>query len=371
MRSGTHRSSSTPSSIDQLDCAIDARGLDNCRTPDEGGRVWIMGEYGWADLDSNDNAIGYDGNHWAGTLGGEYRFGNFALGAFFGYRNVDVDFPDALVGSSDRRQAAGIWASPRAMTSATCYVRGIGSYSSLDGDSERDISIGTIVGSAAGDPDVNVWSFYGEGGYRFDLGEFVDHSVRCRRLHQHEAQVLHRRRRSREPTSTSTARPRASSPASWVSSGPAISAASFRKRSSPIVTTSAVTLASMPALPGAPAGADFTKEEDRNEGLDPRRPQRCRNVRVELLRPAWLPGAVRRDVEGPCGLRVADLHVRRSAATASASASAASAATSGDADLPGRLGDPGDGHLSASASAAAAAAAAAGTGAGLRSVAWV
>ena len=85
---------------DQLDCAIDVRGVENCRTPEEGGRVWILGQYGWADLDSNDNAIGLDGNHWAGTLGGEYRFDNFALGAFIGYRNVDIDFPDALVDSS-------------------------------------------------------------------------------------------------------------------------------------------------------------------------------------------------------------------------------------------------------------------------------
>jgi hypothetical protein len=84
---------------DQLDCAIDPQAWRSCRNPTEGGRVWIMGQYGWNDLDSNDNAIGYDGNHWAGTLGGEYRFGNFALGAFVGYRNVDMDFPDALVGS--------------------------------------------------------------------------------------------------------------------------------------------------------------------------------------------------------------------------------------------------------------------------------
>ena len=43
------------------------------------------------------------------------------------------------------------------------------------------------------------------------------------------------------------------------------------------------------------------------------------------------------------------------AAAASAAASAASAAASGDADLPGRLGDPGDGRLPGPAAAAAAA----------------
>ena len=127
-----------------------------------------MGQYGWTDLDSNDNAIGYDGNHWAGTLGGEYRFGNFALGAFVGYRNVDIDFPDALVGSEAEASGwhLGLTAS---YDVGSFYVRGIGSYSSLDGDSERDIAIGSIVGTAAGDPDVNVWSLYVEGGGRFDV----------------------------------------------------------------------------------------------------------------------------------------------------------------------------------------------------------
>ena len=49
------------------------------------------------------------------------------------------------------------------------------------------------------------------------------------------------------------------------------------------------------------------------------------------------------------------------AAAATAAAAAASAATSGDADVPGRLGDPGDGRLPGAAAAAAAAAAGAGT----------
>ncbi len=44
-----------------------------------------------------------------------------------------------------------------------------------------------------------------------------------------------------------------------------------------------------------------------------------------------------------------------SAASASASASASAAACrSGDADLPGRIGDPGDGHLPGSAASASA-----------------
>ena len=155
---------------DQLDCAIDLRGIAACAEPTYEGRVWILGDYNWGKLDSNSNAIGYKANDWAGTIGGEYRMGHFTLGAFAGYRHLDVDFPDALVGSKIKGKGwqLGLTA---AYDVGTWYVRGIGSYSSLDGNSERDISIGTISGSAVGDPDVNVWSFYGEGGYRFNVSE--------------------------------------------------------------------------------------------------------------------------------------------------------------------------------------------------------
>ncbi len=52
----------------------------------------------------------------------------------------------------------------------------------------------------------------------------------------------------------------------------------------------------------------------------------------------------------------------RAAAAAASAAPAAAAAAAGDADLPGRIGDPGDGQLPAAATAAAAAAASAGAG---------
>ena len=68
-------------------------------------------------------------------------------------------------------------------------------------------------------------------------------------------------------------------------------------------------------------------------------------------------------------LAAGDLHLqfRESGAPApAAAATTAAAASTGDADLPGRLGDPGDGCLSATATAAAAAAAAAGAGTGLK-----
>ena len=69
--------------------------------------------------------------------------------------------------------------------------------------------------------------------------------------------------------------------------------------------------------------------------------------------------ATSRAVGAKLGCRFGGSVVRGSA---SASAAAAAAAAAGNPDLPGRLGDPGDGRLSAAAAAAAAAAASAGAG---------
>ncbi len=155
---------------DQLDCAIDfGRGVQGCRDPRAGWRVWGMGTYDHGKLDSSLNAIGYKADNWSGTIGVDYLAGNFSVGVFGGYRDLSVDFPDALVGSSisangwhigvDATYDVGNW-----------YLRGIGSYSWLNGDSSRRFDIGTLSGRATGHPDVDLWSLYGEGGYRFDLG---------------------------------------------------------------------------------------------------------------------------------------------------------------------------------------------------------
>ena len=72
------------------------------------------------------------------------------------------------------------------------------------------------------------------------------------------------------------------------------------------------------------------------------------------------------EVQGAKPVADPGLQLRRAAAAAATAAAAASAAPTGDADLPGRLGDPGDGRLSASATATPPASAA---GAGTRLIA--
>jgi outer membrane autotransporter protein len=154
---------------DQIDCPTTLGSVAACATPTYRGRVWVSGAYNTSNLDSNANAIGYDADNWSVMVGGDYNFGLASLGAFAGYRNVKVDYPDAIVGSgidSDGFQL-GLYGG---VDTGRFYARLIGSYSSLNGDSERRISIGSLDLTAKGTPDLDVWSFYGEAGARFDLG---------------------------------------------------------------------------------------------------------------------------------------------------------------------------------------------------------
>jgi outer membrane autotransporter protein len=154
---------------DQIDCPTTLGSVAACATPTYRGRVWISGAYNTVNVDSDANAIGYDADNWNVMVGGDYNFGLASVGAFAGYRNIKVDYPDAIVGSgidSDGFQA-GIYGG---IDTGRFYARLIGSYSSLQGDSERRISIGSISAIAKGQPDVDVWSVYGEAGARFDLG---------------------------------------------------------------------------------------------------------------------------------------------------------------------------------------------------------
>jgi outer membrane protein OmpA-like peptidoglycan-associated protein/uncharacterized protein YhjY with autotransporter beta-barrel domain len=152
---------------DQIDCAISLRAVDECRDQDGHGRFWIEGAYNNVKVDGDQEAGKYKVNGWSGLLGAEYTWTNFTLGAFAGYRSLDFDMSWYNGDMKAKGWTLGLYAQ---YDVGNFYVRGIGSYSSLDGDSERSIGFANIAGRAEGDPDVNVWSFYGEAGARFDMG---------------------------------------------------------------------------------------------------------------------------------------------------------------------------------------------------------
>jgi len=152
---------------DQIDCAISIRAVDQCRDRNGTGRFWVMGKYNWANYDGDQEAGDYDLKGWTGMVGADYTFGNFTLGAFVGYRDIDLNFDWYNGDMSATGWQGGLYAG---YDVGSFYVRGIGSYSSLDGDSKRDLNFATTIGTLNGDPDVNIMSFYGEAGARFDMG---------------------------------------------------------------------------------------------------------------------------------------------------------------------------------------------------------
>jgi uncharacterized protein with beta-barrel porin domain len=153
---------------DQIDCAVIAGEIDACRNQDGGLRVWAMGGLHDARVRSDGNGIGHrsDGGH--ALIGVDYTVSNFTFGAFGGYREVNSDF-DLYRGqvNSDGFQI-GLLAG---YDSGDFYLRANGSYSKLNGDAARTVSVLSTAGTIIGDPDFRVTSFYGEAGGRFALGE--------------------------------------------------------------------------------------------------------------------------------------------------------------------------------------------------------
>ena len=152
---------------DQMDCAVHKNGMDNCRTPDEGLRLWALGGLNDAEVDPDGNAPGYNADHAFALLGLDYTTGNFNVGVFGGYREAKADFTR----NSGRIDTDGFQLGANlGYDAGTFYIRANGSYSALDGDSVRSIGVLTTAGTAVGAPEFRITSLYGEAGARFGIG---------------------------------------------------------------------------------------------------------------------------------------------------------------------------------------------------------
>ena len=150
---------------DQIDCSIKLSDVTNCE--DHKGRFWVEGAYNWTKVDGDQEAGRYKTKGWTGTIGADYTWNNFTLGAFAGYRDLDFNMDWFNGDMKAKGWHAGLYGQ---YDTGQFYVRGIGSYSGLNGSSRRSVDFGHIIGTINGDPDTNIWSFYGEAGARFDLG---------------------------------------------------------------------------------------------------------------------------------------------------------------------------------------------------------
>ena len=112
--------------------------------------------------------------------------GNFSVGMFGNYRDLTVDYPDALVGSRSR---ANGWTVGLDATYdvGSWYIRGIGSYAWLSADSRRDFSIGESYRKRVWPPGCRTCGLSTRrAGARFDLGSSWITPYRRSRLYGHE-----------------------------------------------------------------------------------------------------------------------------------------------------------------------------------------
>jgi uncharacterized protein with beta-barrel porin domain len=153
---------------DQGDCLTGPDGIEGCRKPETGPRLWMVAGQSSANLDGDVNAPGSDAKQPFAVVGLDYVMGSAAVGGYLGYRDVKVDFDR----QDGRVEADGWMLGLRASYDiGDYYVRGVGSYSQLSGSSVRSINILSTSGTAAGKPDTTTVSLYAEAGARFGVGQ--------------------------------------------------------------------------------------------------------------------------------------------------------------------------------------------------------
>lgn len=151
---------------DQSDCLSSPDGIQSCREPDAGLRLWMAASQNSANIDGDANAPGSDAKQPFAVIGLDYLTGLTTVGGYVGYRDVEVDFDR----QNGRIEADGWLLGLRASyDTGDYYLRGVGSYTQLSGSSVRSINILSTVGTAAGTPDTSTFSFYAEAGARFQV----------------------------------------------------------------------------------------------------------------------------------------------------------------------------------------------------------
>jgi uncharacterized protein with beta-barrel porin domain len=151
---------------DQSDCLNSPEGIDGCRNPEAGFRLWTVGGLNSANLDGDANAPGSDAKQQFAIVGLDHVMNNTRVGGYVGYRDLEVDFDR----QNGRIEADGWLLGLRASyDNGAYYLRGIGNFTQLSGASIRSIGILSTVGTAAGTPDTDTLSLYAEAGARIPV----------------------------------------------------------------------------------------------------------------------------------------------------------------------------------------------------------
>jgi len=152
----------------QLTCVRDKE--DKCEPKSPGLRIFALGGHGSSNVDFDGNSSGYDANGVHILFGAGYGNGGFSIAAFGGYREVNVEF--SRFGNeleSDGWQAGVV----TGFEGRDAYIRANANFSKLEGNSERNISIGTTAGEITGDVNAEVFALNTEIGARLRLGKLL------------------------------------------------------------------------------------------------------------------------------------------------------------------------------------------------------
>ena len=140
--------------------------------------VWMRGTGQWTSLSGDDEAPGLDETQYGILFGADYSFDeNWFAGIAGGYFNSNGDFEDWGGRSGGSSEYDGLQiAAYGGYDNSTYYLRGVLAYGNYDGEVDRSIDTTDLVqghgtsGHLSGDPSSDVFSFYGETGYRFAVG---------------------------------------------------------------------------------------------------------------------------------------------------------------------------------------------------------
>ena len=137
---------------------------------------FISGDFENVDKKTTGFTPGFNSDKWAGTVGADYAFGKFVVGAALNYGHLDGKFDADGGGFSTDSYGGYLYGSYLPMDNL--YIDGIVGYARKGLDSSRRVSIATggapqTLGTATGSTDGNEYRAALSGGYDFNVENFT------------------------------------------------------------------------------------------------------------------------------------------------------------------------------------------------------
>jgi len=148
-------------------CAVTTELRSACRQEAK-GRIWGQTNYGRMTKDGDVEAPSYKANQYHISLGTDFNVSeSLVLGVAGAYVQDDLNFSRHNATLKSDGYQAGAYA---VYAPGQYYLKGVVSYTSLKGDANRSISIGTTTGTVTGKPEAEIWTLSGEVGYNLNIG---------------------------------------------------------------------------------------------------------------------------------------------------------------------------------------------------------